>query len=95
MQGGRLREFFENFMAMGNDYRINHQRMCYCFVYNLSVICLHLHFFKIIGMFNLGNTMYEQPTELGHPVAYIDTNTWSLNLRADVKRGNARGLMFR
>jgi len=72
MQGGRLREFFENFMAMGNDYRINHQRM-----------------------FNLGNTMYEQPTELGHPVAYIDTNTWSLNLRADVKRGNARGLMFR
>ena len=39
--------------------------------------------------------MYEQPTELGHPVAYIDINTWSLNLRADVKRGNARGLMFR
>merc|ERR1712088_499091 len=72
MQGGRLREFFENFMAMGNDYRINHQRM-----------------------FNLGNMLYEQPTELGHPVAYIDTNTWSLNLRADVKRGNARGLMFR
>ena len=46
-------------------------------------------------MFNLGGMMYEQPTELGHPVAYIDTNTWSLNMRADVKRGNARGLMFR
>ena len=45
MQGGRLREFFENFMAMGNDYRINHQRMYYGFVYNFSVTCLHLHFF--------------------------------------------------
>ena len=46
-------------------------------------------------MIQFGAVLYEQPSEIGMPMAYIDSMTWSAHLKATVKRGNHRGLIYR
>lgn len=46
-------------------------------------------------MVQLGAALYEQPSEIGLPIAYMDSTTVSASLEATVKRGNHRGLIFR
>ena len=44
---------------------------------------------------NVGSLLYEQPSEIGLPMAYISSMTVSGHLKAKIKRGNNRGLIFR
>ena len=46
-------------------------------------------------MIQFGAVLYEQPSEIGMPLAYIDSMTFSAHLKATVKRGNHRGLIYR
>ena len=46
-------------------------------------------------MIQLGAVLYEQPSEIGMPMAYLDSMTFSAHLKAKVKRGNHRGLIYR
>ena len=46
-------------------------------------------------MIQFGAVLYEQPSEIGMPLAYIDSMTFSAHLKATVKRGNQRGLIYR
>jgi len=71
-EGGKLMEFFNSLSGMGDDYKINHQRLI-----------------------NVGSMLYEQPSEIGLPLAYISSMTASASIKATVKRGNNRGLIFR
>nr|WQH82010.1 vitellogenin [Caligus rogercresseyi] len=42
-----------------------------------------------------GSLLYQQPLEIGTPVAYMNSFTGVFDIQATVKKGNARGLMFR
>ncbi|XP_040574440.2 LOW QUALITY PROTEIN: uncharacterized protein [Lepeophtheirus salmonis] len=42
-----------------------------------------------------GSLLYQQPLEIGAPVAYMNSFTGVFDIQATVKKGNARGLMFR
>jgi len=44
---------------------------------------------------NMGSMLYEQPSEIGLPMAYLSSMSASFQLKANVKRGTHRGLMFR
>ena len=46
-------------------------------------------------MIQFGAVLYEQPSEIGMPMAYLDSMTFSAHLKAKVKRGNHRGLIYR
>ena len=46
-------------------------------------------------MVQFGGVLYEQPSEIGQPLVYMDSTSWSAHLKATVKRGNHRGLLFR
>nr|XP_040574643.1 uncharacterized protein LOC121123583 [Lepeophtheirus salmonis] len=43
----------------------------------------------------MGSLLYQQPLENGVPVSYINSFTGVFDIQASVKRGNARGLMYR
>lgn len=43
----------------------------------------------------VGSMLYEQPSVIGLPVAYINSITTAASIQATVKRGNHRGLIFR
>jgi hypothetical protein len=46
-------------------------------------------------MLQTGAALYEQPSEIGLPLAYMSSMTIGGNLKAKVKRGNQRGFIFR
>jgi hypothetical protein len=46
-------------------------------------------------MLQTGAALYEQPSEIGLPMAYMSSVTVGGNLKANIKRGNQRGLLFR
>ena len=45
--------------------------------------------------FQVGSLLYEQPTDLGVPMAYINGLTTMIDIKATVKRGILRGLIYR
>ncbi|CAB4068817.1 unnamed protein product [Lepeophtheirus salmonis] len=42
-----------------------------------------------------GSLLYQQPLEVGAPVSYLNSFTGVFDVQATIKKGNARGLMFR
>jgi hypothetical protein len=46
-------------------------------------------------MLQTGAALYEQPSEIGLPMAYMSSVAVGGNLKANIKRGNQRGLLFR
>merc|ERR1711899_223061 len=42
-----------------------------------------------------GAALYEQPSEIGMPLAYMSSMTIGASIKANIKRGNNRGLLFR
>merc|ERR1712223_2015776 len=42
-----------------------------------------------------GAALYEQPSDIGMPMAYMSSMTIGGHLKANIKRGNQRGLLFR
>merc|ERR1719433_1384862 len=46
-------------------------------------------------MVQTGGALYEQPSEFGAPLAYVSSMTAGVSLKANIKRGNNRGLLFR
>ena len=42
-----------------------------------------------------GAALYEQPSEIGLPLAYMSSMTIGASIKANIKRGNQRGLLFR
>lgn len=43
----------------------------------------------------VGGLIYEQPTEIGFPMAYMNSFTIMASFKANVKKGNNRGLLYR
>lgn len=46
-------------------------------------------------VFQVGSLLYEQPTDIGVPMAYLNGMTTMADIKATVKRGIVRGLIFR
>jgi len=46
-------------------------------------------------MLQTGAALYEQPSEIGLPLAYMSSMTVGVHVKANIKRGNQRGLLFR
>ena len=46
-------------------------------------------------MINFGSSVYEQPNEIGLPVAFIDSMTVLAHFKAHVKRSTKRGVIKR
>jgi len=46
-------------------------------------------------MLQTGAGLYEQPSEIGLPLAYMSSMTVGAHIKANIKRGNQRGLLFR
>ena len=46
-------------------------------------------------MIHFGAVLYEQPSEIGMPMAYIDSMTMFADLKATIKSGNQRGFLYK
>ena len=46
-------------------------------------------------MLNFGSSVYEQPNEIGLPVAFFDSMTVLAQLKAHIKRATKRGVITR